>query len=127
MKISTKGRYGLRIMTDLAVNGNEGCVSLKDIAERDHRDMTREIAPLKQADDAILIDSSDMTIDEVIDLLDELGIAFNTLAIDKKGVRVLKDVGDKEVPIFWVDEFEKLEEILIDIKNSVLVHPAQPK
>ncbi len=66
-----------------------------------------------------------MTIDEVIDLLDELGIAFNTLAIDKKGVRVLKDVGDKEVPIFWVDEFEKLEEILIDIKNGVLAHPAK--
>lgn len=36
MKISTKGRYGLRIMTDIAVNGNEGCVSLKDIAEREH-------------------------------------------------------------------------------------------
>ena len=36
MKISTKGRYGLRIMTDLAVNGNEGLVSLKDIAAREH-------------------------------------------------------------------------------------------
>lgn len=36
MKISTKGRYGLRIMTDLAVNGTDGCVSLKDIAEREH-------------------------------------------------------------------------------------------
>lgn len=36
MKISTKGRYGLRVMTDLAVNGNGGCVSLKDIAEREH-------------------------------------------------------------------------------------------
>ncbi|MDD6146106.1 MAG: Rrf2 family transcriptional regulator [Oscillospiraceae bacterium] len=35
MKISTKGRYGLRIMTDLAVNGKDGCVSLKDIAERE--------------------------------------------------------------------------------------------
>lgn len=38
----------------------------KDIAERDERDMTREIAPLKQADDAVLVDSSDMTIDEVV-------------------------------------------------------------
>ena len=38
----------------------------KDIAERDHRDMTREIAPLKQAEDAILVDSSYMTIDEVV-------------------------------------------------------------
>lgn len=36
MKISTKGRYGLRIMTDLAVNGKDGCVPLKDIAEREH-------------------------------------------------------------------------------------------
>lgn len=38
----------------------------KDIIERDHRDMTREISPLKQADDATLVDSSDMTIDEVV-------------------------------------------------------------
>jgi len=38
----------------------------KDIIERDRRDMTRKISPLKQAEDAILIDSSDMTIDEVV-------------------------------------------------------------
>lgn len=38
----------------------------KDIEERDHRDMTRETAPLKQADDAILVDSSNMSIEEVI-------------------------------------------------------------
>lgn len=34
LKISTKGRYGLRIMIDLAVNGKENPVSIKDIAER---------------------------------------------------------------------------------------------
>lgn len=38
-----------------------------DIEERDYRDMNRETSPLKQADDAILVDTSDMTIDEVID------------------------------------------------------------
>jgi len=38
----------------------------QDIIERDHRDMNREISPLKQADDAVLVDSSDMTIEEVI-------------------------------------------------------------
>lgn len=38
-----------------------------DIEERDHRDMTREIAPLKQAEDAVLVDSSDMSIDEVVE------------------------------------------------------------
>jgi cytidylate kinase len=36
-----------------------------DIAERDHRDMTREVSPLRQADDAVLVDTSDMTIDQV--------------------------------------------------------------
>ncbi len=43
-----------------------------DIEERDHRDMTREIAPLKQAEDAVLIDSSDMTIDEVVKAIVDL-------------------------------------------------------
>ena len=37
-----------------------------DIIERDHRDMTRELNPLKQAEDAVFVDSSDMTIDEVV-------------------------------------------------------------
>lgn len=36
-----------------------------DIIDRDYRDMHREISPLKQADDAVLVDSSDMTIEEV--------------------------------------------------------------
>ena len=38
----------------------------KDIRERDERDMNRETAPLRQAKDAVLIDSSDMTIEEVV-------------------------------------------------------------
>lgn len=41
----------------------------KDIRERDARDMNREIAPLKQAEDAILVDSSDMGILEVVDTI----------------------------------------------------------
>lgn len=38
----------------------------KDIEERDYRDMNREIAPLRQAEDAVLVDSSYMTIDESV-------------------------------------------------------------
>ena len=38
-----------------------------DIVKRDEQDMTREIAPLKQAEDAVLVDSSDMSIDEVVE------------------------------------------------------------
>ena len=37
-----------------------------DIKERDERDSTRAISPLKQAEDAVLIDSSSMSIDEVV-------------------------------------------------------------
>ncbi len=38
----------------------------QDIIERDYRDMHREVAPLKQAEDAVVVDSSDMTIEEVV-------------------------------------------------------------
>lgn len=34
MKISTKGRYGLRLMLDLAIHNDEGLVPLKDISSR---------------------------------------------------------------------------------------------
>lgn len=34
MKISTKGRYALRVMIDLAINSNGNFISLKDIAQR---------------------------------------------------------------------------------------------
>ena len=44
----------------------------KDIEDRDHRDMTREISPLKQADDAILVDTSDMTIEQVVEKISSL-------------------------------------------------------
>jgi len=43
-----------------------------DIIERDQRDMTRELNPLTQAEDAVLVDSSYMTIDEVVECIDEI-------------------------------------------------------
>ena len=44
----------------------------KDIEQRDYQDMNREIAPLKQAEDAVLLDTSDMTIEEVVDFIIKL-------------------------------------------------------
>ena len=41
----------------------------KDIIDRDYRDMHRETSPLKQAEDAVLVDSSEMNIDEVVDAI----------------------------------------------------------
>lgn len=61
--VRAKRRY-----EELAAKG-EACNLEKikaDIEERDYRDMHREISPLRQAEDAILIDSSDMTVEEVI-------------------------------------------------------------
>jgi cytidylate kinase len=41
----------------------------RDIIQRDKQDMSREIAPLRQAKDALLVDTSDMTIQEVVDTI----------------------------------------------------------
>ena len=39
---------------------------LENVKFRDHNDLTSKVAPLKKADDAILVDSTNMTIDEVV-------------------------------------------------------------
>jgi len=41
----------------------------RDIAQRDHNDSTRSFAPLKKADDAIEVDTSDLTVKEVVEVL----------------------------------------------------------
>lgn len=43
-----------------------------DMEERDYRDMHREVSPLRQAPDAVLVDSSDMTPEQVIERILEL-------------------------------------------------------
>ncbi|KAB1439427.1 (d)CMP kinase [Candidatus Galacturonibacter soehngenii] len=62
-KVRAKRRYEELTQKGLSCNIEE---IEKDIIERDRRDSTREFAPLKQAEDAILIDSSDMSIEQVI-------------------------------------------------------------
>ncbi len=57
-----------RRFEELAAKG-ESCDLEKiqaDIEQRDYRDMHREISPLKQAEDAVLVDTSHMTIEEVV-------------------------------------------------------------
>lgn len=44
----------------------------QDILDRDHRDMHREHSPLAQAEDAVYLDSSDMTLDQVVDAIGRL-------------------------------------------------------
>ena len=45
---------------------------MEDIKERDYRDSHRPIAPLKLADDGVLVDSSDLSIDEVVNTITKL-------------------------------------------------------
>lgn len=52
MKISTKTRYGMRVMLDLAARYEEGCTPLKDIAERQglsKKYLEQVVAPLAAA------------------------------------------------------------------------------
>jgi len=45
---------------------------LNDIKERDYRDSHREIDPLRQAEDAVLVDSTNMTIEEVVKRVEDI-------------------------------------------------------
>ncbi len=45
---------------------------LKDLNQRDYQDTHREIAPLKQADDAVLLDTTNMSFDEVVEAIENL-------------------------------------------------------
>ena len=61
-----------RRQAELLAKGEEADIAKieEDIIERDHRDMTRKLNPLTRAKDAVLVDSSDMTIDEVVACID---------------------------------------------------------
>lgn len=67
---SVEARAGRRYkeLTNKGVAANLEEIA-QDIEDRDARDMNREIAPLKQAKDAVLVDSSEMTIDEVVEAI----------------------------------------------------------
>lgn len=63
VEVRAKRRYDERIARGELVN----LEAIKtDIAERDYRDMNRDVSPLRQADDAVLVDTSYMTIEEVV-------------------------------------------------------------
>ena len=61
--VRAKRRYDELVAKGVEADLNE---IKKDIIERDHRDMTREISPLRRAEDAYFLDSSSMTVDEVV-------------------------------------------------------------
>lgn len=65
---------GKRRYRELTAKGIEVDLNnlIKEIAERDKNDSSRAVAPLKKADDAIEIDTTDLTIDEVVSKIEEI-------------------------------------------------------
>ena len=55
---------------------------LQDIEERDRRDTTRPVAPLRPADDAVTIDSTDLAVDQVVERILELAASLRGRAGD---------------------------------------------
>jgi cytidylate kinase len=72
---------GQRRYRQLLESGNNANLSriIEDISARDDRDMNRSIAPLKPADDAIVIDSTSMSIEMVFDQVQQAAIKAGLL------------------------------------------------
>ena len=66
VEVRAKRRYDELVAKDTKADLNK---IQEEIRQRDHQDITRPIAPLKQARDAILVDTSNMTINEVVTAL----------------------------------------------------------
>jgi len=60
-----------RRFDELAAKGLQTTVeqTLADVIRRDHQDTTRAVAPLRQAEDAVLVDSSEMTVDQAVEAM----------------------------------------------------------
>ena len=78
MTASPMARAKRRYEQNIAKNIPTGSIEeiAREIAERDLQDMTRENSPLKKADDAVEIDTSDMSIDEVTEYIYRLAKPF---------------------------------------------------
>ncbi len=94
----------------------------KDIAERDYRDTHREKGPLRQASDAVLIDSSEMSISQVAE-------AILNLYADKKGrPRVITARTRKGVDVIHTpEELEGRKDATIVIRSHGVTKELQQK
>lgn len=66
VEVRAQRRY--KQLIDKGIHANLRALS-RELEERDRRDATRSVAPLKPAQDAVQIDSSSLSIDQVVDLI----------------------------------------------------------
>lgn len=71
---ASDGERARRRMEELRAGGKEADLEdvLREIRERDARDAGRDVAPMRAADDAVIVDSSTMSLDEVVDELERV-------------------------------------------------------
>lgn len=109
----------------------------KDIIDRDYRDMHRENSPLSQAEDAVLLDSSDMTLRQVVETIEAMirekekhraevpqmevivaktaGFCFGV----KRAVeKVYEQIGKTEKPIYTYGPIIHNEEVVKDLRKK---------
>lgn len=69
---ASDGERARRRMEELRANGKDADLEevLREIRERDARDAGRDVAPMRAADDAVIVDSSTMSLDEVVGQLE---------------------------------------------------------
>ena len=68
-EVRAKRRYDELLAKGMQADYNQ---VLEEMIQRDYHDSHRAIAPLKQADDAVLVDTSDMNLEQVIETLDNI-------------------------------------------------------
>jgi cytidylate kinase len=78
VKIYLDARPDVRAERRAAQTGEHYDRVLEELRDRDRRDSTREASPLTVPDGAVVIDTSDMEVDEVVDMV--VGLAAETTA-----------------------------------------------
>jgi len=68
-EVRAKRRYDELLAKGMQADYNQ---VLEEMIQRDYQDSHRAIAPLKQADDAVLVDTSDMNLEQVVETLDNI-------------------------------------------------------
>ena len=104
---------------------------LKDIVDRDERDMNRAVSPLKKAEDAVLVDSSEMGIDEVVESILSVyrkkGEWMNVKVAETAGFcfgvqravdRVYELIGSDAAPIYTLGPIIHNEEVVSDLEKK---------
>ena len=95
--------------------------TINEICERDRKDSTREISPLKKAEDAVEIDSSNLSINDVVDKIISLVRERGWNMEDVKQVNEVAEVTAEQEVAEEVTVAEGQEEQAVELKELQLV------